>query len=564
MSPPPRPTGLAVLRQIVGGQRGRLAVATALFVSHQLGEIAVPVVAGALIDRAVVTGDGDALLRWLLVLAGVFAVLSTSWRWGDRLFTRAQEAAALDLRLAVTRRVAAPVGLAGVGPVGDVLRVAEADTAGATRVLGAVAASAAATAPLLVAAVVLLSFSLPLGLVVVIGLPPLLLVAQRLVAPIERRVAGQQRDLARAAAAATDVLAGIRVLKGLGAEDEAAARYRRASRQSLVAGLRATRLLAGHHGLTTATTGVFVALVALVGGRLAAGGSLAVGELVAAVGVTQFLVGPLNRLGFAASELATARASAARVAAVLEAPGLVGDGTAPLPARVSGALQLASISHASLADFDLDVAPGELLAVVAADPADATTLVDLLARRADPANGVLRVDAHPFPELRLDELRGAILVVDHDAPLFTGTVADNVGAADIHAANIHAALTASAADEVVATLPGGLDATLAERGCSLSGGQRQRLALARALALDAAVLVLHDPTTAVDAVTEARIADGLRTRRTGRTTVVVTSSPALLSVADRVAFVDGGRVADVGAHDELAARSPRYAEIVLA
>jgi len=127
-----------------------------------------------------------------------------------------------------------------------------------------------------------------------------------------------------------------------------------------------------------------------------------------------------------------------------------------------------------------------------------------------------------------------------------------------------AALVASAADEVIASLPGGVDTDLTERGQSLSGGQRQRLALARALAAEPPVLVLHEPTTAVDAVTEARIAAGLRSHRAGRTTVVVTTSPALLAAADVVVLLEGGRVVDTGTHADLVARNPRYAEVVLA
>ena len=155
----------------------------------------------------------------------------------------------------------------------------------------------------------------------------------------------------------------------------------------------------------------------------------------------------------------------------------------------------------------------------------------------------------------------------HEAELFDGSLGDNVRAAapqDAAAERVDAALAAADVADVAAALPGGLDGALGERGRSLSGGQRQRVALARALAADAAVLVLHDPTTAVDAVTEARIAARLRGLRAGRTTIVVTSSPALLAAADRVVLVAAGRASAIGRHADLLRDDPAYRAAVLA
>jgi len=165
----------------------------------------------------------------------------------------------------------------------------------------------------------------------------------------------------------------------------------------------------------------------------------------------------------------------------------------------------------------------------------------------------------PYEALALAELRRRVHVVEHGAALFGGTVSDNIGS---DKERIDDLLHAVAADELEASLPDGLDTVVTERGMSLSGGQRQRIALARALALDPAVLVLHEPTTAVDAVTEARIAARLRQRRAGATTVVITTSPATLASADRVYFVDRGRVAEAGRHADLLVGSSAYARAV--
>jgi putative ABC transport system ATP-binding protein len=175
-----------------------------------------------------------------------------------------------------------------------------------------------------------------------------------------------------------------------------------------------------------------------------------------------------------------------------------------------------------------------------------------MARRRDPDAGRYRVGEADATSLDPAALRRTVLVADHDADLFGPTVLDDVRASAAPSVDLDAVLAATGADEVLAALPSP-DASIGERGRSLSGGQRQRVALARAVAADRPVLVLHDPTTAVDSVTEAGIAHALRRLRDGRTTIVVTTSPALLAVCDRVVVLADGRVVEEGRHDQLLA-----------
>jgi putative ABC transport system ATP-binding protein len=406
----------------------------------------------------------------------------------------------------------------------------------------------------------------PLGLLV-LGVTPLVVVGlHRLAHALRNRSAAEQAHAADAAGVATDLVRGVRVLKGLGAEPVALGRYRRASRASLAATLRAAVAENALAGANALVGGALLVLVALVGGRLALDGAISVGELIAVVGLTQFLVGPLQRIGYAAGLLAQARASADRVAAVLAAPPVVAGGDAAPPEVVRGALTLRALRLTEGDDraIDLDIAPGEHVAIVC-EPADAGALLDVLARRAEPVAGDVLVDGVALRELPLATAHRPLLVADHDADLFEGSVGENVAAAVPHLEPgwRDALLAATAADEAVAALPGGVDAPVGERGGRLSGGQRQRVALARALAADPAVLVLHDPTTAVDAVTEARIATGVRELRADRTTIVVASSPALLAVCDRVVALRGGAIAAEGTHDELVASDTAYREAVL-
>jgi len=569
--------GRDVLRRVIARQWRPAAGGAVLATGHQAGEALVPVMIGVVIDRAILPGDTDALVRWIIVLGAVFAGLSYSFRFSFRLAERAAELSAHDLRLELTRRTLDPRGGAETGRLpGELVNIATGDAKRAGAVHSAVTAGTAALAGLVAGGIALLQMSVPLGLLVLLGTPPLLALAHLLGKPLERRSGAEQERAAQASGVAADLLAGLRVLKGIGAERAAVRRYRRTSRESLAATVRAARAQAWHDGGMLTLTGLFIAVVALVGGRLAINGDITVGQLVTAVGLAQFLLGPLSILSWANGELAQARASAARVASVLGSPPAVAEGNAAPPRPVRGAIRLRGVRYGdALRGLDLDVAPGELLGVVTTEPAAATSLLRLLGRSADPDAGTVELDGAPLRALDPAALRRAVVVAEHDADLFEGTLLENVTAA-AHGgraaepnaetgpnAETEAVLAAAAADEVAANLPRGTATLLTERGRSLSGGQRQRVALARALAAGSPVLVLHDPTTAVDAFTEARIAAGLRELRAGRTTIVVATSPALLAAADRVVLVDGGAVAAEGVHAELVRTSPAYRAAVL-
>lgn len=566
------PPGRKVLWRAVGGQRRDVVVGAVLGMGHQTGEALVPVLIGLAIDRGVVDGDVPGLLLWLAVLAAVYVGLSFSFRFSARAGERAAVTAAHRLRTELVGRVLAPEGGAEEGRLpGELTNIATEDAKRVGAVAMALIVACAATAGLVVGAVALLRVSLALGLLVLLGTPLLLWLGHLLSKPLERRSETEQERAARASGVAADLVAGLRVLKGIGAERAAVARYRRVSRDSLASTLRAARAEAWQHGVVTILTGAFIALVALVGGRLAARGDIGLGELVSSVGLALFLVGPLGEFAWINTELAQGRASAARIAEVLDAPGEV-SGTPSADTRtadaVEGRLTLRSVSCGTLRGLDLDIAAGETVGVAVTDPADASALLRLLGRRTDPAEGVVELDGTALTALGLTDVRAAILVAEHDADLFEGTVLDNVTAALTAPAaplpaGVTAVMAASGTDEVARALPHGVDTAVTARGRSLSGGQRQRVALARALAADAPVLVVHEPATAVDAVTESRIAAGLRDVRGGRTTLLVTNSPALLAVTDRAVLLHDGRITAAGDHERLVHECADYRTAVL-
>ncbi|MBT2396917.1 ABC transporter ATP-binding protein [Streptomyces sp. ISL-100] len=559
------PTGGHVLRRAIRGQRRHVAGASLLGMAHQGCEAMVPVVIGLIIDEAVATGSSGALLRWLLVLAALFFVLSTCYRTSARITDGAGERAAHRLRLDLGARVLNPSGGADAGRLpGELTSIATGDAGRVGAVAAALPYGISAVAGLVISAVVLLRISVPLGLLVLLGIPPLLWLGHRISQPLEQRSEVEQERAAHASGVAADLVAGLRVLKGIGAERAAVSRYRRTSQDSLAAALRAARSRAWHDGAILALTGIFIAVIGLVGAHLAMRGAISVGDLVAAVGLAQFLLGPFQLLTYVNGEFAQGRASADRIAEVLASAPAVTAGSAAPPAQVAGRLHLRGVTHGALRGVDLDIGPGSLVGIVTKDPAAATDLLLCLGREIDPAEGTIELDGVSLAGLDPDGVRRAILVAHHDAALFESSLLDNVRAGTVSGtADVEPALTASAADDVARALPQGVDTMLTERGRSLSGGQRQRVALARALAADHPVLVVHDPTTAVDTVTESRIAARLRELRRGRTTILVTTSPALLAVTDRVVVLDDGAVTADGRHPELVATDAAYRSVVL-
>lgn len=564
--PPSPATSWAPLRR-----RGPLLLATVTgLVLHQVCEALVPVVIGVVIDRAIEPGDVTALAVGLAGLAALFLVLAFAWRFGRVAGAQATEAAGFELRQGLVRRVLDPRGMSRARRPGELVAIAGGDVDRTVRVVWVIGGAVAKAAAVATVAVSLLLISVPLGVAVLVA-TPVLLVGMHLVAgPLERRSDAEQASIAHAGAVAGDLLTGLRTLKGLGAEQAAIRRFDTANRQSWRHARRAADMVGAYVGVSSSLSALFLAGLAWFAGMQAMNGNITIGELVAVLGLAQFVQWPMSGLAFVGAELATARASAMRVAQVRQAPPVWDRLTDPGPGLVGG-LDLRGLSGHAFGPIDLAVPPGTMVAVCADEPAAAVELVDVLARRVRPAGGTMLVGgvavAGPDSAVGAGEAgRSAPRVVapPHHAAILSGTIADNVlPGASPDDPRLTAAAGAAAFDDVLAEADGGWSARVGERGLTLSGGQRQRLVLARALAADPAVLVLHEPTSAVDSVTEIGIAAGLREIRRDRATVLVTSSPALLAAADHVLVLRDGRVADAGRHHDLVAQSDRYRERIV-
>lgn len=544
--------------------RGRwpwLIAAFAGLLGHQVAEAMVPVVIGVVIDRAIGPGDLDALIGWLIGLGGLFVILALCWRFGQSAGAKVAEAAGFELRGTLIRRVLDPHGMQRTRRPGELVTIAGGDvdrTVGAVWVIGGAVAKGAAVVTV---AVSLLLISLPLGVAVLLT-TPILLVGMHLVAgPLERRTEDEQASIAHAGAVAGDLLTGLRTLKGLGAEAAAVRRFAAANNESWRHARRAADLVGAYIGVSAALSGIFLAALAWFAGTQATAGDITIGQLVAVLGLAQFLQWPMSGLAFVGAEMAAARACAARVASVQQAVPVWDHLGVHYP---HDGLELRGLCGATFGPVDLSLPSGAVVAVCADDADSAAELVDVLARRVPAASGSMFVGGVRVtgPEAGVSGSPG-VVVPPHHAAILAGTIAENVlpGTA-LTDPRLTAAARAAGFDDVIRESDGGWSARVGERGLTLSGGQRQRLTLARALASDAPVLVLHEPTSAVDAVTESEIAAGLREFRGQGATLLVTASPALLAVADCVLVLLGGRVTETGAHHELMSRSDRYRERV--
>jgi ABC-type multidrug transport system fused ATPase/permease subunit len=449
---------------------------------------------------------------------------------------------ATELGATLPRRVA----------TGEVVAVGNTDLAHIGNALDITARASGAVVAFVVVAMLLLDTSVTLGLVVLVGVPILTLCLGPVLAPLQRRSLQHREMTGRLSNLSADIVSGLRVLRGIGGERVFLRRYVEESQRVRRAGVAVGRLQSVLDAAQVALPGVFVALVVWLGARLAVEGSITVGELVAFYGYAAFLMMPLRTATETANKWIRAHVAAGRICRVLALRPELADPEHPddEPAESSVLVDVAS---------GLTVRPGLITALVSDRPADTALIADRLGRYLP---GDVRWGGVPLDRLPRAVVRRRILVSDAHATLFSGTLAAQL---DVHGHGpgaVAAALEAASAEDIAETVPGGLSGRIAERGRSFSGGQRQRLVLARALAADPEVLVLVEPTSAVDAHTEARVADRLREHRSGRTTVVTTSSPVMLDRADVVAFVVDGRVSVVGGHHDLLREHAAYRAVV--
>ncbi|MFH8735098.1 MULTISPECIES: ABC transporter ATP-binding protein [unclassified Streptomyces] len=525
--------------------------------------------------QAVVDGSGSRLA----LAGGLILLLGASLALGDTMLHRTAvtnwiTAAARVQQLLARRTAALGAALTRRVAAGEVVAVSTGDVEKIGWFVEALSRFAAAALTVVVVCVGLVLYQPALGIVVAIGMPVLALAVLPLLPRATRRADQQREKAGRATELASDTVAGLRVLRGIGGEELFLDRYRRASQEVRTAAVRSARMWSLISAVQVLLPGLLLIAVVWYGIELARQGRITVGELVTVYSAVMILNYPLRHFEEIAMAYSFSRPSAQRAARVLSIERV----TEP------GGLRTAEAPAGDLYDpvTGLLAPEGLFTAVVCGDPDLAGRLADRLGGHPTDADSGTGSDPSsdpgslpsvllggvPLDELPLDTARTAVLVQDKDPVLLSGTLAELLDVPSSGSVRPEAALAAAQCADVLDALSQAsldddpMNARITERGRSLSGGQRQRLALARSLVTDPEALVLDEPTSAVDSHTEARIADGLRALRSGRTTVVLTSSPLLLDRADRVVLVHEGTVAAVGEHRELVLTEPRYRAVV--
>jgi len=546
-----------LFRNQLGGQATALAWGLVHFVAVSGLPFGVGFAVQAVVDRS---GGRLALAGGLMVLCGVAIALGdsmlhraavTNWITAAARVQQLLARRTAQLGSALTRRVAA----------GEVVAVSTGDVEKIGWFVEALSRFTAAALTVVLICVGLYVYQPALGIVVAVGVPVLALAVLPLLPRATRRADFQREKAGRATELASDTVAGLRVLRGIGGEELFLDRYRRASQEVRHAAVRSARMWALISAIQVLLPGLLMIAVVWHGVHLARQGRITVGELVTVYSAIMLMSYPLRHFEEIAMAYSFSRPSAKRAAGVLaleRATDTAGSREAVVPTG-----DLYDPSTGLLAPA------GCLTAVVCGDPDAAGQLAERLGGHPSEEGTSALLGGVPLDELPLSSTRTAVLVQDKDPVLLSGSLRELLDVPASGAVSAAEALAAAQCGDVLEALVQGsldaedpMDARITERGRSLSGGQRQRLALARSLITDPEVLVLDEPTSAVDSHTEARIADGVRELRAGRTTVVFTSSPLLLDHADRVVLVHEGEVAAVGVHRELVHTEPRYRAVV--
>jgi ATP-binding cassette, subfamily B, bacterial len=373
-----------------------------------------------------------------------------------------------------------------------------------------------------------------------------------------KRLRGQWHDAKRRESSALSVvqqsLGALRVVKAFGREDHARDRFADCSAASVRAKISLS-FVEGRFGIVVgATIGLGMGTILILGTRHVLAGTMTLGELVLVMGYLQQLYDPLKTASKKAGSLQASLASAERVYALLdEAPDFVDPPDARPLARAAGAVAFRKVSfayqpgHRVLDEVSFEVSPGARLAIAGTTGAGKTTLVSLLTRFYDPSSGQILVDGVDLCEYKLADLRNQFAIVLQEPVLFSMSIAENIayarpGASD---ANLVAAAKAAGAHDFIRALPDGYDTPVGERGVRLSGGERQRIALARAFLKDAPILILDEPTSSVDARTEAEILKAMERLMSGRTTFIIAHRPSTLEICDTRLELEQGRIVDL-------------------
>ncbi|MGD9797534.1 MAG: ABC transporter ATP-binding protein [Acidimicrobiia bacterium] len=563
--------GRALLLELVRAQWRGIALGVVLGGLWTLGKVTVPRLVSGGIDAAVAR---ESVWSWtvaILVVGLASSLVSGGRKWFALGVARRVEAELRERVFAKIQRL--PFAYHDRMPTGELMSRANTDAQQVQLLFAFVPMTLSNFLTVLSSAVVLVVIDPFLTLVSVVGLPLVNVMGKRFAERLHPAVTAIQEESAQVAAVVEESVAGVRVVKGLGAERVQEARLRVEADDVFDASMEAAMVRARFMPAMELLPNLGLVAVLGVGGHRVIGGQLSVGDLVAFNVYLQLMLWPLRSLGSIVAQFQRSVTSADRIRDVLDAPEDVADPDRPVPLPATGgAVRFEGVTFAYagggpvLDGLDLTIEAGTSVAIVGSTGSGKTTMAALLCRFYDVTGGRVLLDGVDVRDLALADLRRAVATVFQETFLFSDTVAANMAFADAGAPHdvVARAARLAGADEFVAGLPEGYGTELGERGFSLSGGQRQRVAIARAVVADPRVLVLDDATSAVDPTKEHEIRDALVGVMQGRTTLVIAHRPATIALADRVVLLDGGRIAADGDHRSLLRSSARYRQVLAA
>ncbi|MFE9908049.1 ABC transporter ATP-binding protein [Streptomyces clavifer] len=422
----------------------------------------------------------------------------------------------------------------------------------------------------LISLVIMAWLSLPLTLVALAVAPALWFIARRSRTRLFPATWYAQSQAAAVAGVVDGAVSGVRVVKGFGQEEQETGKLREVGRKLFAGRLRTVRLNSRYTPALQSVPALGQVAMLALGGWLATRGEITLGTFVAFSTYLAQLVGPVRMLAMVLTVGQQARAGVERVLELIDTEPSMRDGAKELPADAPASVEFDDVRFGYDADrpvldgFSLTIEPGETVAVVGASGSGKSTVSLLLPRFYDVTHGAVLVGGHDVRELTQGSLRAAIGLVPEDSFLFSESVGANIayGAPGATREQIEKAARAAQAHGFISALPEGYDTKVGEHGLTLSGGQRQRVALARAILTDPRLLLLDDATSAVDARVEHEIHEALAQVMAGRTTLLIAHRRSTLGLADRIAVLDKGRLADIGTHAELEERSALYRRLL--